>query len=143
MAALKSSYIIIAAVLGVLALILWQSLSQPGVKDLKGNMQEVAMYRNENNTGPVVRLYAVTAGDTLWQEMKKWGDLMPYTKYGTTKVYFFQQGHAPARLYPGEENFDFGYRQYCLASYEKNNMGQVSFIQYPYRNAAQRNTFTP
>lgn len=130
---IKTSYLIIAAVLGLLALILWQSLSQPNVGDLQGNMQEVAMYRNENNTGPIIRLYAVTAGDTLWQEMKKWGDLMPYTKYGTTKVYFFKEGHAPAQLYPGEAHFDPAFRPYCLASYEKDNMGQVSFIQFPYR----------
>lgn len=140
---MKPSYLIIAAVLGLLIMILWQSFSQPNVGDLKGNMQEVAMYRNENNTGPIIRLYAVTAEDTLWQEMKKWGDLMPYTKYGSTRVYFFKEGHAPASLYPGEEPFDPNYRPYCLASYEKDHMGQVSFIQFPYRNIQPESIIKP
>ncbi len=113
------------------ALIIWfisDSFSQPGPQDLKGDFKEIAFYRNENNTGPIVRLYAVTVSDTLWQEMRQYGDFMPHTKYGTTKVYFFQKGGpVPETLYPGEENFDPQYNRYCIGSYEKDAMSQAAF----------------
>lgn len=131
---IKPSYILIGLVLAVTGITLWQSLSQPGVGDLAGGYKEVALYRNENNTGPIVRIYAITSTDTLWQEMKTYGDLMPYTKYGTTMVYFFPaQGDVPVELYPGEENFGAQHKQHCLALYKKDKMGQISFIKYPFR----------
>ena len=130
---MKLSTLLLTAVLLVVALSLWQMLSQPGVGDLAGDYKEVAMYRNENNTGPIVRIYAVTTPDTLWQEMKAYGELMPHTKYGTTTVYFFSAiGEAPKQLSPGDENFESRYKAYCLARYEKNNMGQVAFIRFPF-----------
>ncbi|MHC2992027.1 hypothetical protein OB13_10670, partial [Pontibacter sp. HJ8] len=69
------------------ALVIWfiyDSFSLPSVDDLKGDFKEVAFYRNENNTGPIVRIYAVTVADTLWKEMQAYGDYMPHTKYGNT-----------------------------------------------------------
>ncbi len=113
---------------------IYDSFSQPGVSDLKGNFKEVAMYRNENNTGPIVRVYAVTVADTLWDEMRKYGDYMPHTKYGNTKVYFFLQGKpAPQQVFAGQENFDPQYRAGTLASYEKDAMGQVAFRKHPFQ----------
>ena len=118
------------------ALIVWfiyDSFSQPGPQDLEGDFKEVAMYRNENNTGPIVRIYAVTVADTLWEEMQAYGDYMPHTKYGTTKVYFFLEGKpAPTEVYPGEENFEQQYRPYAVAIYEKDAMSQVSFRKKPF-----------
>lgn len=67
---------------------LFDSLSQPNPNTLEGDFKEVAMYRNPNNTGPVIRVFAVTVADTLWEQMRQYGDMMPYTKYGTTTVYF-------------------------------------------------------
>lgn len=120
-------------VFGLMLWILWNSLSLTGVKDLKGNFKEAALYRNENNTGPITRIYAVTLNDSLWQEMKQYGDFMPYTKYGTTKVYFFLEASPiPDQLTPGQQNFDQRYQKYCLALYLKNNMGQTSFIRHPF-----------
>lgn len=128
------SLLFLLLVIGAVVLIMWSSLSQPGVKDLEGDFREEALYRNENNTGPIVRLYAVSLDDTLWQQMKQYGDFMPYTKYGTTKVFFFQNNApVPKVLTPGAENIWDQYKPYCLAVYEKNNMGQVSFIRYPFR----------
>ena len=89
---LKPKYLAIGAIILLMGWFIFDSLSLPGVGDLKGNFQEVATYRNENNTGPIVRVYAVTVADTLWREMRQYGDFMPYTKYGNTKVYFFRQG---------------------------------------------------
>ena len=120
---------IIAGILLILVgYIIFDAFMQPGPKDLKGNFAETAFYRNENNTGPVIRIYAVTVEDTLWKEMRQYGDFMPHTKYGNTKVYFFLAGKpAPEQLYPGKENFDTTYRQYCIAQYEKDAMSGVSF----------------
>jgi hypothetical protein len=119
------------------ALIIWfifDSFSQPGPQDLKGDFKEVAMYRNENNTGPIVRVYAVTVTDTLWQEMQQYGDFMPHTKYGNTKVYFFRQGtNVPEQVTAGEENIPAAYQKHCLARYEKDAMGQVSFVKRPFQ----------
>lgn len=120
------------AVAAVIVVIIWSSITQPGVGDLEGDFREVAFYRNENNTGPVIRIYAVTVSDTLWEEMKQYGEFMPHTKYGTTKVYYFRDGDpVPRELVPGEKNFPDNYNPYCLAKYEKDNMGKVSYVRYP------------
>ena len=114
--------------------IIFDSTSQPNVNDLKGNFKEVAVYRNENNTGPIVRVYAVTVKDSLWGEMEKYGELMPYTKYGSTTVYFFQEGKpVPKKLVAGENDFDISIKQNCLAQYNKDANGQVSFVKNPFK----------
>jgi hypothetical protein len=130
---MKPKYLAIGAIALLLGWFVFDSFSQPGVGDLKGNFQEVAFYRNENNTGPIVRIYAVTVADTLWQQMRQYGDFMPYTKYGNTKVYFFRQGQPiPKEVRPGEQNFDAEFSKYCLGKYEKEVMGNVAFQRYPF-----------
>ncbi len=129
---MKAKYLIMAALALLIGWFVCDSLSQPGVGDLKGDFQETATYRNENNTGPIVRVYAVTVADTLWQQMRQYGDFMPHTKYGNTKVYFFRQGQpVPQTVRSGEENFDQKFGKYCLAKYEKEVMGNVTFKRYP------------
>jgi hypothetical protein len=131
---MKPKYLALGAVALLLGWFVYNSLSQPTGQDLPGNFQEVATYRNENNTGPIVRVFAVTVADTLWTEMRQYGDLMPYTKYGNTKVYFFRQGQpVPKTVQPGEANFDAEFNKYCLAKYEKELMGNVSFRKFPLR----------
>jgi hypothetical protein len=121
----------------VAALVIWimvDSLSQPGVNELKGEYEEVAFYRNENNTGPIVRIYAVHSPDSVWEEMEKYGNYMPHTKYGNTKVYFFSQlEETPKSLRSDPPYFDAEAVSFCLAMYEKNAMGQVSFVKYPFK----------
>lgn len=130
---LKRKHLIGIVVVLVLLWIIGNSLSQPGINDLSGDYKEVALYRNENNTGPVVRIYAVTTSDTLWAEMEQYGNFMPHTKYGTTRVYFFPEGTpVPDKLVPGDDNFAASLRPYCLAVYEKDAMSAVSFRKYPY-----------
>jgi hypothetical protein len=120
---------------GIIGYIVYDSTSQPSVSDLKGNFKEVAVFRNANNTGPIVRVYAVTAEGTPWDEMKKYGDLMPYTKYGSTKVYFFgRKKPFPQQLDPAEPYFDTTYNSNCLAVYTKDANGQVSFTKTPFSN---------
>ena len=127
-------YVAFGAVALLLGWFIYDSLSQPTTQDLPGGFQEVAAYRNENNTGPITRVYAVTVADTLWRAMRQYGDLMPYTKYGNTKVYFFRQGQpVPKLVQPGEVNFSPEFNKYCLAKYEKEVMSNVSFRQFPWR----------
>lgn len=131
----KKLYIVFAIVVGILVLsIFWNSFTQPGVQDLKGDFKRAAFYRNENNTGPVERVYAVTVADTLWGEMERYGAFMPHTKYGNTKVYFFlERNPVPTELQAGQENFDREFEKYVVAKYEKDAMGKVSFIKMPFQ----------
>ena len=118
----------------VVGYIFWTSFSQPGPQGLRGDFKEVAFARNEQNTGPVVRAYAVTVSDTLWHEMNQYGEYMPYTKYGTTTVYFFlNSGPAPATISLNPEDNREILNQYCIGKYEKSTMGQVSLLKFPFR----------
>ena len=131
---MKLKYLLTAAAAVLIIWFIYDASSQPGVDDLKGNFKEVAMYRNENNTGPIVRIYAVTVADTLWNEMQKYGNYMPHTKYGNTKVYFFLGDQpAPTEVEPGQVNFEERFQENTVAKYEKDAMGQVSFVRYPFR----------
>lgn len=129
----KQRYLLIILTLGILGFILWDSLSQPGVKDLKGDFTQTAFYRNEQNTGPIVRIYAVTVTDTLWKEMKQFGDYMPYNKYGNTTVYFFLSSQPfPVKVFPTDRNFDRQYLENCVAKYEKDAMSQTFLVKKPF-----------
>lgn len=121
---------------GVLALIFFMvkdMVSQPGIDDMKAGFKEIARYRNANNTGPVQRIYVVSVKDSIWKEMEDYGNLMPHTKYGNTKVYFFMHNaNVPQNLQPGEVNFDPVFNKDCIALYEKSAMSQVAFNKHPF-----------
>lgn len=130
---MKTKYLLIIAVIAGLFWMLKDSFTQPGVKDLKGSFTEVAFYRNENNTGPVIRVYAVSVSDTLYKEMLEYGNLMPHTKYGTTKVYFFDNKlPVPQKLSGNEPHFARSFNAGCIGVYEKNGMSKVSFNKNPF-----------
>lgn len=114
--------------------IIYDSFFQPSENDLRGNFTEVAFYRNEQNTGPIVRIYAVTVNDTLWKEMKTYGDYKPHNKYGNTKVYFFHENQPAPTVLNESENFEQKYMENCIAKYEKGTMSQVVLVKYPFRN---------
>jgi len=127
------SYLIIAVVLVLTFFIAKDTLNQPGVEDMKAGFKEIVKYRNANNTGPVQRIYVVTVKDSVWKEMEDYGNLMPHTKYGNTKVYFFMENaNVPKTLEPGEVNFDPQYNKSCIALFEKSAMSQVAFNKYPF-----------
>ena len=129
---------VIAYVIAALALILVffmvkDTLSQPGIDDMKAGFKEIAKFRNANNTGPVQRIYIVTVKDTIWQELEEYGNLMPHTKYGNTKVYYFLAGDkVPEKLQPGDVNFDPAFNKSCIALFEKSAMSQVIFNKHPF-----------
>ena len=117
----------------VLILVLWMlksALFQPSANDLKADITEIAKYRNENNTGPVQYIFIASVKDSIWTDLKTYGDYKPHHKGGTTKVYYFMEGSAmPTRLSPGKINFDESYDKFCIALYEKTAMGNSSLIK--------------
>ncbi|MHB1177339.1 MAG: hypothetical protein ACYCZO_03315 [Daejeonella sp.] len=130
----KKTYIFLAAFIAV-AIMIWNVLSEPGVKDLPGNFNEVAFIRNEQNSGPVIRIYAVTVNSEKWEEMERYGNYMPHTKYGTTRIYFFSNKKPyPTSLNLEADNIPENYRDNCIGIYEKNGMSQVVLRKHPYRN---------
>lgn len=125
-------YSIAVIVLVLVFFIVKDTLNQPGVENMKAGFTEVAKFRNANNTGPVQRIYVVTARDSVWKELEDYGNLMPHTKYGSTKVYFFMENtDIPMALHPGAVNFDPAFNKSCIALYEKSAMSQVAFNKYP------------
>src|SRR5690349_17733193 len=117
----KSVRTVVLITLGLmLGYFVYDALNQPGVEQLKGGFQEEAFYRNENNTGPIIRIYAVSVLAPETAELEAYGNFMPHTKYGNTKVYFFRKGNPiPKSLHPGESNFPERFQKYLIAKYEK------------------------
>ena len=115
--------------------IIWSTVTEKGIKDLSSDFKELTFIRNEQNTGPVIRIYAVSLKKINWQEMEQYGNFMPHTKYGSTKIYFFLNGtDLPQKLKFGEVNIDDRYKKHCIAIYEKNGMSQTSLRKYPFRD---------
>ncbi|WP_293303806.1 hypothetical protein [Pedobacter sp. UBA5917] len=126
-------YIVTIGVFILIFFMVKDVFDQPGAEDMKAGFKEIVKYRNANNTGPVQRIYVVTVKDSVWKEMEDYGNLMPHTKYGNTKVYFFMQNvNVPNTLQPGEVNFDPAFNKACIALYEKSAMSQVAFNKHPY-----------
>ena len=131
---MKTNYwfYILFIVLGLLVVvILYDTFNQPGVGELEGNFQEISKSRNENNTGPVIRVYAVYT-DAGWEAMKAYGDFMPHTKYGNTKVFFFDQKLEEMDLNLKAQYFDTAFQSSCKAVYEKSAMGVANLQQNPF-----------
>ena len=127
-------YILVASVLIVIAIV-WNTITEPGIKDLKSDFKEVAFIRNEQNTGPVIRIYAVSIKTENWEEMEQYGNYMPHTKYGTTRIYFFlNNSDIPEELNFGDVNIPERYKKNCIAIYEKDGMSQSSIRKYPFQN---------
>lgn len=129
----KNHFIIIIIIIGFIAIV-FNMISQPGTKDLKGNFKEQAFVRNEQNDGPILRIYAVSLSEPYWEEMEHFGNFMPHNKYGNTKVYFFlQNGPVPNQLKLGSTPFDTQYQENCVGVYEKDGMGVITLKKYPFK----------
>lgn len=128
-------YVIIGIVALALIWMVWDAVRQPGVNDLEGDFKELSFVRNEQNTGPVVRIYAVSVKDTLWREMEQYGNLMPHTKYGVTRVYFFRNdAPLPDKLSLEGDHIESEFKRYCIGRYEKNAMSQAYLTRQPFGN---------
>jgi hypothetical protein len=121
---LNRKIFLISAVLILIAIMLYNSLSQPGIGELKSEFKKITATRNEQNDGPILRAYIVTIDQLNLADMTSYGNFMPHTKYGNTKVYFFYPNKPfPKKINLIEPVFDKTFEKYCLAVYEKNGMG--------------------
>jgi hypothetical protein len=125
--------LILSALGGGLAVALLISLlTAPSADDFATQFAEVAHYRNENNTGPVRRVYVVTASQVNEEEMLAYAQLQPHSKYGITTVYFFSpEAPFPTELAPQKPHFPMRFRAYCLGRYRKLALGQERFERQP------------
>jgi hypothetical protein len=113
----KKKWFIGAALRLVLGYAIWESFSQPGINDLKGDFEEVAFVRNEQNKGGIVRIYAVAVGNPAIAEYDACADLFPVNDFNsTTRIYFFDK-NAP---YPTTLSLEPPY--YDTSKYEAINI---------------------
>ncbi|PZV76756.1 hypothetical protein CLV31_12338 [Algoriphagus aquaeductus] len=129
---MKRNKVILYALGLLVGIVIYQifnaSLSQPGLEQWEGKYEEIGFYRNENNTGPVVRVFAIRALDENPGWMKGFADAQPHSKYGKTHVFFFSKDLSDKlTLNPKEPFFDPKYREFLLAEYEKTPMGESRF----------------
>lgn len=130
---MKTSQIIfwiIVFVVGFLILyIAKESFSQEGMERFKGKFETIQQIRSENNTGPIIRVFAVEALDLDPTWMREYGDAIPHTKYGKTIVFFFapQNNNTPVQLSLKSPYIDPKSNQMLLYRYEKQPMGEVKW----------------
>jgi len=119
--------ILISIVIILIGVMIYNSLSQPGINDLKTQFKQISAIRNEQNDGPILRAYLVTVNSINVADMETYGNFMPHNKYGNTKIYFFEQNKPyPKSLSLLQPVFPKQFEKYCVGFYEKNGMGEVS-----------------
>ena len=115
-------------VLIVLAVIVTESFSEQGIAAYQDQFEEVGYYRNENNTGPVLRIYAYQTQVEDIEVLKSFADLLPHTKYGRTLVFFMHKSvKAPVVLSPESPHFPASISPSIFAKYEKTPMKEQQF----------------
>ena len=109
----------------ILAMIVKESFSEQGIAAYQDQFEEVGYYRNENNTGPVLRIYAYQTQVEDPEVLKSFADLLPHTKYGRTLVFFVNESvKAPVVLSPESPYFPASLSSSIFAKYEKTPMGE-------------------
>jgi hypothetical protein len=112
-------------VLGVLGLIVKESFSGKGVADYQDKFEEIGYFRNENNTGPIRRVYAFRTKEQDPEVLKSFANLLPHTKYGRTLVFFVAETWKKSVvLSPESPYFPELLRPHLFAKYEKTPMGE-------------------
>lgn len=122
-------YLIGAVVLVLLIQIIRSSFSNPGLERFQKDFKELGFFRNENNTGPVLRIYAIQAQEnTSLETMREFSEAQPHTKYGKTLVFFFSnEVNATIPLSPKEPYFPSEFQRFLVAKFEKTPMGESRF----------------
>jgi hypothetical protein len=117
----------------IISLIFYSLFSTETINSLKGGFKELAFVRNENNTGPIIRIYAFSVEDTLWTEMQKHADLLPHTKYGTTEVYYFLNDDSlDAELKLNMSGLSQEAKPKCLFRAIKDGQSRLEYIKNPF-----------
>lgn len=110
----KSRVWLIAIPLVILiSYLLYDSFTQKSIKSLKGDFEEVAFVRNEQNKGGIIRIYAVTVGNPKYADYETCATFFPTNDYGSkTTIYFFDKN----KPYPTELSLE--YPHYDTNAYE-------------------------
>jgi len=109
----KRVWFIAIPIILILGYLIYDSYSQPSLKDLPGKFEEVAFIRNEQNKGGITRIYAVTVGDIAHANYEAAADLFPTNDFNSvTRVFFFDKDKA----YPTTLTIDPPY--YDTSKYE-------------------------
>lgn len=117
----------------IIGLIFYSLFKTENINSLEGNFKELAFERNENNTGPVLRVYAFSIEDTLWSEMEKHADLLPHTKYGSTEVYYFlEDENSEEKIELSLKGLNSESRKFCIAHAVKDGQSRKKFTRYPF-----------
>lgn len=88
----RKLWMIIIPIIVVLGYLIYDSYSQPSLKDIPGEFEQVAFIRNEQNKGGVIRIYAVTTGDIENAQFDQAADLFPTNEINSiTRIYFFDK----------------------------------------------------
>lgn len=115
----KSSKIWLVAIPLILLFgyMIWDSYSQPSIKDIPGDFEEVAFVRNEQNKGGIERIYAVTVGDLMNAKYEACAELFPTNDFNSvTRIFFFDKN----KPYPTSLQLDPPY--YDTSKYEAINI---------------------
>lgn len=110
--------------LAMLAIILFDSTLLTNAEKIRGGFTETAFSRNENNSGPVIRLYAVKVDSPAVADYEGYGNSMPHTEHGTTKIFFFE-GEAPEDLQLDAPHYDTA-RYRAIWVFQKNAVGKTT-----------------
>ena len=76
----------------ILGYFIYDAYSQPSIKDIPGQMEEVAFVRNEQNKGGITRIYAVSVGDPVNAQYDAAAKLFPTNDFNSvTRIFFFDK----------------------------------------------------
>ncbi|MFC3415559.1 hypothetical protein [Algoriphagus hitonicola] len=121
-------FVFAISVTALIAYITVESFSGRNLNQFEGKLEEMDFYRNENNTGPVLRIYAVKVYEADQEMMQEYAKLMPHTKYGRTMVFFFSDKiEEQVKVGPKEPYFDPVHNPFLLASFLKTPMSEERF----------------
>lgn len=88
----RKVWLLAVALIIILGYMIWDSYSQPGIKDIPGEFEEVAFVRNEQNKGGIERIYAVTVGDLSNANYDACAELFPTNDFNSViRVFFFDR----------------------------------------------------
>lgn len=113
-------------ILIIVAIIISDSSLLKNSNKIRGGFTETAFKRNENNSGPVIRLYAVKVDSPLVADYDAYGNSMPHTEHGTTKIFYFDASKGSPHKISLEAPYYDTTQYQAVSIFQKNAVGTVS-----------------
>lgn len=90
----KKIWIFGIAIILVISYLIYDAYSQPTLKDIAGDFEQVAFVRNDQNKGGIIRIYAVTTGDLENANFEQAANIFPTNDINSiTRIYFFDKAN--------------------------------------------------